>query len=114
MRAYSFVWSALNLQDRPDTKSRLEKGRNRMRRIGIQIMFLFVSAFVLGATSNAQSAAAAGHWVSAWGAAVHAPIQLPGLPCRSSGGQQNDPDGGAANSWREPCPHTPVERMRLV
>src|SRR5665213_3823007 len=34
--------------------------------------------------------------------------------CRSSGGQQNDPDGGAANSWREPCPHTPVERMRLV
>jgi len=59
-----------------------------MRRIGIQIMFLFVSAFVLGATSNAQSAAAAGHWVSAWGAAVHAPIQLPGLPVEAPVGNK--------------------------
>ncbi len=50
-----------------------------MRRIGIQIVSLFVSSFALGAGSYAQSAATAGHWVSAWGTAVHAPIQFPGM-----------------------------------
>ena len=44
------------------------------------VIYLSLFALVLGATSEAQSSNVSTHWVSAWSAAMHAPLPFPGLP----------------------------------
>ena|SRR5579864_3835551 len=44
------------------------------------VIYLSLVAFVLDMTSEAQSSNVSAHWVSAWSAAMHAPLPFPGLP----------------------------------
>ena len=42
--------------------------------------FLIIMVAILAFTASAQGPKTRGHWVSAWGAAVHAPLPFPDLP----------------------------------
>jgi lysophospholipase L1-like esterase len=41
---------------------------------------IILVVIIFETTSRAQSSNVSGHWVSAWSAAMHAPLQFPGLP----------------------------------
>ena len=44
------------------------------------VIYLSLVALVLDTTTEAQSSNVSAHWVSAWSAAMHAPLPFPGLP----------------------------------
>src|SRR5512140_3282015 len=44
------------------------------------LLYLAIAAVGFDAPSQAQSSNPSGHWVSAWSAAMHAPLPFPGLP----------------------------------
>src|SRR3954466_11800505 len=56
------------------------KGKALGIRSAVLLINLAIAAFGLDASSQAQSSTPSGHWVSAWSAAMHAPLPFPGLP----------------------------------
>lgn len=56
------------------------RGRGALAKTKSATVFPIIIVAILAFTASAQGQKTRGHWVSAWGAAVHAPLPFPDLP----------------------------------